>query len=287
MALQEDLAKLQRENTDREIANPQTLWKIFKQDAKDMAKKPCKESRTKISRRIEHIKKDLHHLTNHPDIDTDKGIRANEAFLASELGHLEKTRACDHKDDNRASLAYQGEKLGGAWSAINKERKPRDLIYRLKIPNLNPPTYERESRRMAKLARDYHETLQLDGLSLPADSPEHMRRTREILSEIPANQQLTEEANEEIEWEITRDQVKKALHLAKNGSATGVDGCPYELWKKLNSHFLKAEESEKDGFDIVSVLTTIFSYKNMEWMEDRTSQVDGCARYTRKRTQLK
>lgn len=41
---------------------------------------------------------------------------------------------------------------------MNKERKPRDLLNRLKVPNspLTSPAYERDSRRMAKLARDYH-----------------------------------------------------------------------------------------------------------------------------------
>lgn len=66
---------------------------------------------------------------NHPDLDTDENVCVNEAFLASKLAHLEKTWAQDHKDETRMTLAYQGEKLGGVWSAISKERKPRDLIY--------------------------------------------------------------------------------------------------------------------------------------------------------------
>src|ERR1700735_5628733 len=114
-----------------------------------MAKKHNKESRCKISKHINLITKDLHELMSHPDQDENDTVQFNEAILASELDHLERMKARDHKDNMRASLAHHGKKLGGAWSAINKECKPRDLIHRLKIPNTNPPTYEHESRRMA------------------------------------------------------------------------------------------------------------------------------------------
>ena len=101
---------------------------------------------------MKSIRDDMDELTNHPNLDTRDEIRYNEAFLANELAHLEKVQASDHRDKLRATLANHGEKLGGVWSAINKERKPRDLLFRLKIPNTNPPIYERDSRRMAKLA---------------------------------------------------------------------------------------------------------------------------------------
>ncbi len=92
--VQKDLNKIENENTNREIANPQTLWKVYKQDVTDIAKKHCRESRAKISKCIELLKKDLHQIMNHPDIDIDKSVHINKAFLASELAHLEKTQAC-------------------------------------------------------------------------------------------------------------------------------------------------------------------------------------------------
>ena len=124
MQLQTNLAQIQQENPARDTSNPQSLWKAFKDDIKEMAIKHNKLSRSKIAKWIDLIKKDLKELTNHPDLDEDELIRYNEAFLANELAHLEKTRARDHKDETRATLAHQGETLGGAWSAINKERKP-------------------------------------------------------------------------------------------------------------------------------------------------------------------
>jgi len=38
-------------------------------------------------------------------------------------------------------------------------------------------------------------------------------------------------------WAVKREQVRDTIITAKNSSATGMDGCPYKLWKKLvNEH---------------------------------------------------
>ena len=108
---------------------------------------------------------------------------------------------------------------------------------------------------MAKLARDYHNDLQSDGLTLPTNSPEHAQKLKRALEEIPATQKLQDP---EESWGLPGEQVKKVILFAKNGSATGVDGCPYELWKKLSSLFKKAEEEGKEGFDIKETLIMVF-----------------------------
>lgn len=108
----------------REISNPQSLWKAFKDDIKITASEYSKSSRSRITKRIDLIRNDMKELTNHPNLDSDETIRYNEAFLANELAHLEKLKARDRKDEMRATLTHQGETLGGTWSAINKERKP-------------------------------------------------------------------------------------------------------------------------------------------------------------------
>ena len=176
--LQEEITHARGADTDRKKTNPQTLWKAFKDDIREAAKKHNSESRAKIAKRKELILGDMIQLTNHPDLNSNNDIRHNEAFLASELAHLEKTQAKDRKDKFNVTLAHHGEVLGGAWSAINKERKPRDLVFRLKTPNSDPPTYERDSRRMAKLARDYHNDLQSDSLTLPTSSLEHVQKLK-------------------------------------------------------------------------------------------------------------
>lgn len=84
-----------RNGTDHGTSNPQTLWKSFKNDIREMAQKHNKESRAKITKRMDAIRKDMDELTNHPNLDTDTNTCHNEAFLANKLAHLEKVQARD------------------------------------------------------------------------------------------------------------------------------------------------------------------------------------------------
>jgi len=259
LILQNDLESIQRNNTPRDITNPQQLWSDFKDDITSLAKTHGKESCAKISKKIKAIEKDLKSLTNHPDIDNDETLRTNEAFLANELTHLEKIKARDRKDDTRAALSHHGEKLGGPWSAINREKKPRDLIYRLKVPESAPTRYERDTKRMADMARDYHHNLQSKDITLETDSPERKNKTRAILNEIPQNQVLSPSVCDNLDWTFPTNQVMIALKLAKNGTATGLDGCPYELWKALDNRFERSKAGGKKSFDVTRALAIVFS----------------------------
>jgi hypothetical protein len=90
---------------------------------------------------------------------------------------------------------------------------------------------------MANLARDYHKNLQNEGLSHTANQKEHKNKTLAFLRHIPREQKVQEPETSPLNWTIRKDLVREAILAAKNGSATGMDGCPYELWKKLtNKH---------------------------------------------------
>lgn len=256
-------------NTPREITNPQTLWKKFKDDIKKLAKTSADKSYHKITSKIEKLKDEVRTLANHPDIDGNKGVQVKEAFAAHELAHLEKIVACDQKDHTKAMLANHGEKLRGPWSAISKDKKPRDLILQLKIPGSNPPRFERCTRQMAKLARDYHESLQYNSIGLPNDHPEYETNVRTILSEIPPNQCLSEVHKNAFEWRIKPSHVREALLLAKSKSATGVDSLPYELWKNLDNKNEKAGQEETESFDIAETLATVFQDIQDYGVDDR------------------
>ena len=88
--LMAELQRLQETNTPREIANPQTLWKKFKDDIKKLAKDNKGKTHHKITTKIKKLREELHTLSNHPNLDEDEAARVNEAFTASELAHLEK-----------------------------------------------------------------------------------------------------------------------------------------------------------------------------------------------------
>jgi len=59
-------------------------------------------------------------------------------------------------------------------------------------------------------------------------------------------------------WKVTEDQVSKALCRTKDGTATGLDGCPYELWKALEKCHNKLRHGNTLSFDIIKALTQLF-----------------------------
>ena len=51
----------------------------------------------------------------------------------------------------KAQFDKKGETIGTYWTNINKKIKPRDSIHELKIPSINPPKCEKNSKKMAEI----------------------------------------------------------------------------------------------------------------------------------------
>jgi len=116
----------------------------------------------------------------------------HEAYLASQLKQLKKKEAKDKKGLLNVKLANHGEWLRGMWSALSKEKRPRNPIHRIKILNTNPPQYERHLKRMVEIARNHHEKLQDEDIEPDINIVEYNARLNECLNEIPENQRLEE-----------------------------------------------------------------------------------------------
>ena len=260
IALQNDLKEGDKENIPEDPRFPQRLWTSFKEDVTKIAKKHCSASRGKLTKKIKDAERKLKDIINDPELDSDNTKRANEAYLAKELANLKRIQEKDKKDELRAVITNHGEVLGGVWSGMNKERKPRDLLCRLRVPNnASPnPIFERDSRRMAKLARDYHEALQEKDITVKDDDPEWDGLMAAALNEVRDNQRPSPQEIAKTDWLITYPQVWNALKLAKNGTATGLDGCPYELWKELDKRYEDTKQQPEKSFDIVGTMTLVF-----------------------------
>ena len=255
LRLQAELENVNHHPPEDGTDSPQMLWERFKEAVQEIAKELLAETHYKINSRILRLEKDRAELANALDADNNNDTRTSEAIIACEMSHLEEKRAKGRKEKLSTELTLHGEKLGGAWSAMNKDRKPRDLIRRLHIPDSSPPQYERNSERMADLAKAYHDKLQQDGL--PQELEDHEERINLILNEIPREQTLNQTDSLTMNQRVTEAQMEEALHLSKNGSATGMDGCPYELWKALKSRHVRTAGEGKASFDIIKVMTLV------------------------------
>jgi ribonuclease HI len=281
--VQENLDKLDRGELNRNEINPQHLWEEFKIDIQKIAKNHTNKSRHKTASMIKRLEKDIKTIASDPDFDTNDKLRAEEAYLENKLSHLTKVVARNQKADTKAALAENGEKLGGIWSAINKEKKPRNLISRLKIPESNPHQYERASMRMAELAKKYHDNLQRQDIPEQTDA-ERVTEIEHALRVIPARQQLEDPQRSSMNRTATTIQVQTAINHAKNNTATGMDGCPYELWKALNQHHQEKSRQNQVSFDINTTLARVFQDIQRHGVEEKTTFALGwmCPIYKKK-----
>ena len=256
---QTNIVEWKTNNTDWEKTNPQTMWETFKHDITKIAKNHAKTLIHKTNMKIRNLEKDRRAIAANRDFNENKEHQTEEALLTNEITHLGCAQAKSKKEIFRAQKNNHREKLEGIWSVMSKSRKPRDPIYQLKIPNSNPLQYKRCTRRMAKLARDYHENLQREGINPLENREMYSQKINELLQEVPDAQKLEELAMSPMNWEANRTHIEKAIHLAKSASAPGMDGCPYKLWKKLKEAHDEAIRKNKPGFDIIDTLTTLFN----------------------------
>ncbi len=126
-------------------------------------------------------------------------------------------------------------------------------------------------KRMAQLTRDYHKNLQNKGLSNTNNHEEHKNKTNTFLQNIPREQTVQDCEASPMNWAVKREQVRDAIIAAKNGSATGMDGCLYELWKKLvNEHDIQTKKN-KPSFDIIQTLMEVLQDIHMNGIDTHTN----------------
>ncbi|KIK44095.1 hypothetical protein CY34DRAFT_38961, partial [Suillus luteus UH-Slu-Lm8-n1] len=78
------------------------------------------------------------------------------------------------------------------------------------------------------------------------------------LKEIPEQQKINTQANEMYEL-LKEEHIIDALMSSRSGSATGIDGIPYELWKHLQDKYKEACRNEDPGFNIIKTLTMVIN----------------------------
>ncbi|KAF8494913.1 hypothetical protein F5888DRAFT_1635839 [Russula emetica] len=242
---------------DQRQDSPQILWKEFKSEIRTTAKKETRNDNHKIHTRIRLLEKDIKSAIDNQEIDENENIWTEIAYLTSQLTQMQRKVIKEQREEMRANIVNHGEKPGGIWSVINKEKKPRDLIPRLQIPNTNLPQYERSSTRMAELAKKYHDSLQNAGIE-PETEERRGEQIQNTLTFIPESQQLEEPERTPLNQTAQQVHVGRAIKLSKKGSSTGIDGCPYELWKKLKDRHEQDTLAGKPSFDIVKTLTMVY-----------------------------
>ena len=271
ISLQSNLTRDRIERTNQGLTNPQTHWEAYKKAIYKTARETTKECFYKITSRIKAIERDLRDTNNSQDISTNREAQTHAAYLTSQLRHLRKKEARNQRDLLSTKLANHGECLGGIWSALGKEKRPRNPIHWLKIPSTAPPQYECSSKWMAELACNHHNTMQEEDINHDMNLEEYNARLADILNDIPESQHLKEPERTAMSWKVTEDQVCRALQRTKDGTATGLDRCPYKLWKALEKRHNKLRHKNVLSFNIIKALTYLFRDIQGHGVENRTN----------------
>ena len=272
---------LEELRVDDRSSNAQTLWQNFKDDIKIEATKAAKEQIPKITQRIKALKQDLAQTHQNDEIDSSPSIRTSAAFIEREIDHLEKKKFRKAYTRSQALWHLKGEKISKYWSKVNNPKKPRDLIHRLIDPQTQKPITR--SDEMARLTRDYHESLQTEDLQPPTDQARKQAIER-TLESIPDAQKLRNPDASPLNSEISLEDLLNALNQSKVGTAAGPDGIPYEVWKHLHQQYKSDLGHKRPAFNALNCMLSAMQDVQKHGVDQRTKLTMGwlCPIYKKK-----
>ncbi|KDQ32578.1 hypothetical protein PLEOSDRAFT_1098576 [Pleurotus ostreatus PC15] len=246
-----DIARARNAERTNDV-NPQELYMKYKNEILTTARERDKALVPQIKQKMEQLQDDLSDLAKkEQNNETMKKI----IDKTKELTTMERRRHIKARKKVHIMDRLEGEKMTRSWIQTNRQIKPRDIMYMLKKPNQDGPTteYEKNSRRMAELARNYHDNLQNDGRET-RDEITRMRETRNLLRKIQTKPNAGEK--ERMSQPITKEEVKQALKMSNSHKAAGLDGATYEMWKKLIAHEAQANNQSEN---ILNMMTAAFN----------------------------
>jgi len=243
--------ELEQQTGRTETTNPQTIWASLKTNMSKEIRSFAKTHIARINTRITQLQNDIKRTAN---VDASDEQRRHRIILEKELDHLIKKRYKNTHLRAQAQWSMKGETISKYWSKVNSPKKPRDIIHKLRDPSTNNITFK--SSEMAEIAKKYHMNLQKAPLTTD-DPPDRNECIYSTINEIPQSQTLNVLTDNDLRHLLTEQNLIDALYSSKMGSATGIDGIPYEAWKTLHEHHKKASAIDKPSFNVIKVLTTV------------------------------
>ena len=237
--------------------NPQVLFQNFKDKITQIYRTKAKTAIPKLDLELRKLKTLLNKTLNESPPDKKKQLLAS-LEIQNKINYLERLKHSRLRDNLMAKNKLEAETAASKyWSQLGKQWKSREPILELKIPDSLPPKYETRSDKMAELARNYHDSLQSQHIA-PRDIKE--AKTKETLDYI--NTQLEDQDKDILKDKISEGEILEIIKHLPNDRATGLDGIPYEFWRKLQEEYQKdsADNQMSDkSFNIAKTLTLVFN----------------------------
>ncbi|KAG2132117.1 uncharacterized protein EDB93DRAFT_1094049 [Suillus bovinus] len=138
---------------------------------------------------------------------------------------------------------------------------------------------------MAEIARSHHKNLQKDNMS-KQEAEIRQTEIQNTMSKIPQSQKLWND-NSLLHNLLKENHIHEALYASKAGSAAGIDGIPYEIWKNLHEKHINDQKKELPSFNIIKTLTLVINDIQEHGVDDNTDFTLGwmCPIYKKKSAQ--
>ncbi|OSD00579.1 DNase I-like protein, partial [Trametes coccinea BRFM310] len=268
----DEIRKLGRSNE----LNPQRVLEGLKSDWMTAARQREKAMMPRLLSEIKCMERDLEALKDREGLSNANKLVDIEA-ATNQLRKLQEKRLKLQQISSRAKHKREGERPTKYWSRLHKDSKPRELIPALERPDVRDRAgeriYEEQADKMAEIARAHYDGVQRD--DCPTIDVE--RRDQDISDVLEhVNVRLTEAQQEKLSAELTWEECECALMGAKNGTAPGLDGIQYEVWKRMHERF-KEDKRHPDSVavDVVGILREAYLDIQEHGVMDETSFTDG------------
>lgn len=270
--IETEARKIETQQTRTEEKNPQTLLRDFKQKATKLARDTLKKRIPKTNQRIKVLEKQISELKNHQEFPDNAKMRKEHDALQNKLIDIERREHNRTKSEVATRYILNAEIPSKYWSTINKEQKPRDILYSLRKLNSDPPEYEKRSDKMAELAKEYHDKLQNE-YQTTSTSGNSEETIKEVINSITTK--TTGKQKEELSEQTTTTDIKEAIRKTKKGKAAGLDGIPYEFWDTLRKTHESTNTKNKPTFNCLELLRMAYNDIEKHGTSNKTGFAEG------------
>jgi exonuclease III len=256
--LERDCIEAGERPNDSQEKTRQQLLKSFIDRIVELAKERGKERSPRLDKQIKDLEREIRETVN--DKWTSQGERTAKATeITEKIARIAGER---HNITRLAAAArnhLEGEVISKYWSSINADRKPRDVIHKLRNPRHGQEgekEFAETSREMANITKEYHDSLQ--GVDIDEDETDE-DRTKTFEPVLKTVDKRLGQANKaEMAKYITVDLVSQAIRESANGKGAGMSGVPSEIWKHLNAMYEITKDTERPSCNISKVLTMVY-----------------------------
>ncbi|CDO76537.1 hypothetical protein BN946_scf184769.g1 [Trametes cinnabarina] len=267
----DELQDLERSGSRTDTHNPQTVLTALKKDWLAMARALEKVTVPKLMSDINALESLLKHLRDDRHVDDcEKAAEINA--LTAQIRGLQAKRQKQRQGNSRAKHRLEGESPTKFWVNLHKPKAPRELIPAFESPE-GSGVFVTDASQMAKVARAHHNLIQKDGPDVTSADV----RERDIQTVLDSlDTRINDLHIEDMAARIDRDDCEFALKHAKTGTAPGVDGIQYEVWKTLQERFKEdSRHAGKPALDVLAILQAAFADIQQHGVCEGTGFADG------------